>query len=102
MFKTCEVCKNMIDFRTINGAMKFVCNSCHIEVAALDEDLCIESNFIPNDHESPRVILSADDPARYLVDNPCVCGMPYRTQTLTPSMIAYLVCSRCRLIEQNQ
>jgi hypothetical protein len=82
--------------------MKFFCNTCVIEINADEENLCIESNFIPNDHESPRVVLSADDPARLLVDKPCKCGMPYRTQTLTPSLIAYLVCSRCKLIEQNQ
>lgn len=99
MSKFCKSCNNIVPFKTINDKLIFECNSCHIVTETLDEDLCIESDFKPKDHESKRVILSAEDPARYLESKPCKCSMPYRAVTLTPSMTAFLVCPGCKTVE---
>lgn len=103
MFKVCMKCHNIVPFTTVNGMMRFECLACHVVTPTTDDDLCIESNFRPKDHESKRVLLSAEDPAHYLEAKPCTkCNLPYRAVTLTPDLIAFLVCPNCKLVEYYQ
>ena len=90
----------MVSYVTHDAKLEFFCSRCNIKTQTKPEDLCIESDYKPDDFASTRILLSAEDPARLLDNNPCSCGMPYRVISVTPKLLAFLVCPGCKTIEQ--